>query len=159
MLWRHNSIARSRHLRLFTRHLRTQPLNDYSQSDNAYVETQVPVFGLATPREVARTTQRWSTCVLISSAVSTIPESVHRWARNCQESSLCSVSGDLPRALLIQTRRFLNNSVYNHYNRVRANLDILEEEGLGRETELDGSIDRMYFELLHQFETEVLHSY
>lgn len=35
-------------------------------------------------------------------------------------------------------------SVYNHYNRVRANLSILEQEEQERDAELEGFIDRMF---------------
>jgi len=39
-------------------------------------------------------------------------------------------------------------SIYNHYNRVRANLSILEQNELGRATECDTSIDRMSNEVI-----------
>jgi len=49
---------------------------------------------------------------------------------------------------LLQIQSSSALSVYNHYNRVRANLSILEQNELGRATECDTSIDRMSNEVI-----------
>ncbi|KAF5363398.1 hypothetical protein D9756_000811 [Leucocoprinus leucothites] len=103
MLLRHNLRARPLQLRLLVRQLRTQPLNDYQQADNSYVETQLPAYGLATPREA------------------------------------CCYSPD--HFGQENAKKVLSVAVYNHYNRVRANLSILEQDELERDPEFDGSID------------------
>lgn len=105
MLLRHNLRARPLQLRLLVRQLRTQPLNDYQQADNSYVETQLPAYGLATPRELVRYLNQF----IVG-----------------QENA----------------KKVLSVAVYNHYNRVRANLSILEQDELERDPEFDGSIDQ-----------------
>lgn len=96
MLLRHNSPAHPRHLRLLVRQLRTQPLNDYQQPDNGYTETQLPAYGLATPREVCPRTRPTEICIYWSGVVGTILEPIHCRAGECQESSIRGVSHGLP---------------------------------------------------------------
>jgi len=49
---------------------------------------------------------------------------------------------------MLRTQNLSTLSVYNHYNRVRANLSILEQNELGRDTEIVSSIDCMYIEAI-----------
>ncbi|KAF9452198.1 ClpX, ATPase regulatory subunit [Macrolepiota fuliginosa MF-IS2] len=104
MLLRRNLLARPRHIRLFIRQLRTQPLNDYPQADASYAERPLPAYGLATPRELVRYLNQF----IIG-----------------QENA----------------KKVLSVAVYNHYNRVRANLSILEQEEQEREAVLEGFVD------------------
>ncbi|KXN87923.1 ATP-dependent Clp protease ATP-binding subunit ClpX [Leucoagaricus sp. SymC.cos] len=104
MLLRHKLPTRPHYLRLLVRQLRTQPLNDYQEPDTSYAESQLPAYGLATPREV---------CLYLNQFIVG------------QENA----------------KKVLSVAVYNHYNRVRANLSILEQEELERDPEFDGSID------------------
>ncbi|EKM80461.1 hypothetical protein AGABI1DRAFT_113641, partial [Agaricus bisporus var. burnettii JB137-S8] len=55
MLLRHNVARKARSLRLFVRHVRTQPQDEqYQQPEFSFVEADLPAYGLATPRELVR---------------------------------------------------------------------------------------------------------
>lgn len=116
------------HARSNVRSLRTQPRDIIPES---HEHDLPPDFGLATPRQV-RPSRQYSYLALlwycpISPLACRLSQSVCNWTRKCKESSLCCVGRMNPSRFkaIINLQRC---SVFNHYNRVRANLEYQEPD-------------------------------
>ena len=126
---------RARQLRVLTRTLRTQARYDYLPQEDLGEPSYIRPAGVATPRQVH--IQLIPSCETSGSRLSTVCFAMHSWFNTWTSLSLDRrMLRRCYRLRAYKSRlnpsrpslRGWNDSVFNHYNRVRANLLTMESD-------------------------------